>query len=78
MELYVLFMILVIGGSFARHDDVCVCVCVCGGVTPLILKLGQIREIKGSPPVRFTPEEVILFLFLLNTTLDVPQRASGC
>jgi hypothetical protein len=31
--------------------------CGSGGVTPLNLKLGQIREISGPPPGRFTPGE---------------------
>jgi len=51
---------------------------MCGGVTPLILKLGQIREISASPPGRFTIEEVIPVFILLNTTLDVAHRGSGC
>ena len=37
--------------------------CMCGGVTPLILKLGQIREISASTPGRFTLGEVIPFSY---------------
>ena len=37
--------------------------CMCGGVTPLILKLGQIREISSSTPGRFTLGEVIPFSY---------------
>jgi hypothetical protein len=39
--------------------------CGCGGVTPLIFKLSQIREISASPPGRFTPgEDLPFFIFI--------------
>jgi hypothetical protein len=40
--------------------------CGFGGVTPLILKLGQIREISASPPGRFTLGEYIPFFIFIE------------
>jgi hypothetical protein len=46
--------------------------CGCGGVTPLILKLGQIRKISALTPGRFTLGEVVPF-FLIFIEYD-----AGC
>jgi hypothetical protein len=59
-ELHVSLLMLVIGRSFARHDDG-----LCGGVYPPIFKLGQIREISASLPGRFSHgEDLPFFIFI--------------